>query len=529
MRGHLAIDFGTSNTLISRWDEDKQDACTIPIPDLAREISGDGRQAAWAIPSLIHYCADGQRWLGRQVLDRQLHDAPQTFRWLKRYIAARNNARRRVHGQSIGFDRAGRDFLASILLFSRQTGPDHQEAVAFTAPVEAFEYYENWLADTAEQAGIHGFRLIDESSAAALGYGLHILPGHVYLVFDFGGGTLDVSVVVIEEDDSACNGRLCRVAGKAGADLGGATVDQWLFHDILSSHGLKDSDPHVGPISRALLAACENIKERLTFQEEVQWDLPLPEGLAARPWRFTRKDFGRLLQANRFEAIIDRTVRRALRQAWDKGFSEEDIQSVLMVGGSSLMPAAQQALVRFFGREKVRMDRPLDAVARGAAAFVSGQAFYDFIQHDYAIRYVDPEQGQYQFHTIVKRGTAYPTRSPVATLSIKASYDQQEQLGLAVFELGSRQAAAGPVELVFDPSGAARLIELDPETQVQRTRFWLNENAPTFLDADPPAQQGDKCFSVDFHVDDNKRLLITARDLRSGRTVMEKRPMVKLS
>ena len=85
--------------------------------------------------------------------------------------------------------------------------------MAFTVPVEAYEHYEDWLATVAEAAGVRRFRVIDEPSAAALGYGAHIQAGDVYLIFDFGGGTLDVSVVLVEEPDAAPAGR---PAGGAG-------------------------------------------------------------------------------------------------------------------------------------------------------------------------------------------------------------------------------------------------------------------------------------------------------------------------
>src|SRR5207244_10907527 len=98
------------------------------------------------------------------------------------------------------------------------------EEIALTVPVEAFEHYENWLVGVAEAAGMPRFRLLDEPSAAALGYGAVIQAGEVYLIFDFGGGTLDVAVVLVEENQPETVGRRCRVLGKAGVDLGGASV-----------------------------------------------------------------------------------------------------------------------------------------------------------------------------------------------------------------------------------------------------------------------------------------------------------------
>ena len=85
------------------------------------------------------------------------------------------------------------------------------------------------------------------------------------------------------------------------------------------------------------------------------------------------------------------------------------------------------------------------------------------------------------------------------------------------------------MELVFDPSGAARLVEVEDDELDRRSHFWINEETPTFLDAEPPADQGEPCFGVEFGIDANKRLLVTANDLRTQKTVLKDYPVVKLS
>jgi molecular chaperone DnaK len=223
-------------------------------------------------------------------------------------------------------------------------------------------------------------------------------------------------------------------------------------------------------------------------------------------------------------------VRAALNGARERGYDEDSIQAALMVGGSSQIPAVQRTLRQIFGRERVRFERPLDAVARGAAAFIAGVDFYDHIQHDYAIRYVNPAKGKHDFKTIVTRGTSYPTSGPVARLSIKASYENQPHLGIDIYELSEqRQRTRQAIELVFDPSGAARIRPLTPDDQERRTQFWMNENNRTFLTAEPPARHGEARFEVEFHIDENKRLTINARDLLTGRLTHKDYPVVKLT
>jgi molecular chaperone DnaK (HSP70) len=533
MPGRLAVDFGTSNTVVAVWDEARREGLPLFIPDygVRRASAGEDGEGVALVPSLIHYAEGNRRWLGQQVHQHNLYESEGTFRWMKRYIAHRSPIKRRLHGGEVSYLDAGRDFLAAVLASATAQLDLHGEEIALTVPVEAFEHYENWLAGVAEAAGLPRFRLIDEPSAAALGYGTHIQPGHVYLIFDFGGGTLDVAVVLIEEQEAVAGGRRCRVLGKAGVELGGMVLDGWLFQEVLRRNNRRDSDDDVRRLSRALLAECERAKERLSVQERAEVAVVDPHSGAVLSTELTRGDFEAVLDQHEAFTKIDGTVRRALNMARERGYDEDSVRAVLMVGGSSLIPSVQRAVQRMFGRERVMLHRPLDAVARGAAAFVAGVDFYDHIQHDYAIRFVNPKKGGYDYRPLVARGTPYPTAAPVARLTVKATYDGQPQLGISIFELGERRAAqgGGPVELVFDPSGAARVVAVAPDEEDRRTYFWINEHTPTFLTADPPARQGEARFEVEFGIDGNKRLLITARDLVTGQVTHRDYPVVKLT
>ena len=529
MPGRLAVDFGTSNTVVAVWDEARQEGVPMHVPDYGR-VQQQGDEQISVVPSVIHYTADQRRWIGNQVIQQNLYHSPRTFRWMKRYISNRSPIKKRLDGQQVSHFDAGQEFLSSVLLFAATELDVGDEEIALTAPVEAFEHYEDWLTDVAEAAGMPRFRLIDEPSAAALGYGAHIQPGDVYLIFDFGGGTLHAAVVLIEEEQEARAGRRCRVLGKAGADVGGMTVDQWLFQEVLRQNKRSDDDEDVRQVSNALLAECERAKERLSFHERADVSVMHPHTGAVLGMEFTRDRFEDLLDEHAAFNTIDRTIRRALNAARERGYSEDDVAAALMVGGSSQIPAVQRTLRRIFGRERVMLNRPLDAVARGAAAFVAGVDFYDHIQHDYGIRYVNRQQGGYDYRLVVERGTPYPTENSAVRLTVKAAYDGQTRLGIAIYEIGERRRRGKQaMELVFDPSGAARISPVTLDEDDRRTHFWMNEGNPTFLTAEPPAKRGEGRFEVAFSIDGNKRLLITARDLQTGRTIYRGYPVVKLT
>ncbi|TYB45424.1 Hsp70 family protein [Actinomadura chibensis] len=542
MAGRLGIDFGTSNTVVAAWDEATGQATTLHIPDYGRYFGGGngGGEPVPVVPSVIHYAEGGRRLVGDQVLAANLYDAAGTFRWMKRYIANRSPVRMAAGGRRLSHFAAGRDYLAAVLGSAALEAAAAGEEVALTAPVESFEHYEDWLAEAAEAAGLPRFRLLDEPSAAALGYGAHLRPGNVYLVFDFGGGTVQAAVVRVQDDDDHTGtGRACRVLGKAGDDIGGATVDQWIFEELLARNGRDDSAGEVRRVSRALLVECERAKEALSDpardHAEVSVVNPATGTVLGIDLVRSGGDGGRtvgfeeLLDRRELFARVDRVVRRALRAAAGRGYDENDLAAVLMVGGSSLIPSVRRTLERIFGRDRVLSDRPLDAVARGAAAYAAGAGFHDHVQHDYAVRWFDRESGRYEYRVCVRAGTAYPTAEPVDTMTVRATGDGQRELGIAIYELGGRRGGGADTELVCDPSGAWRVRALSPDEEDGRNRFWINEGNPMFLEADPPATAGQARFRMEFGVDGNKRLLLTARDLVTGRVTHRDHPVVKLT
>jgi molecular chaperone DnaK len=532
MTGRLAVDFGTSNTLLAVWDEDKKEGMPLHLPEFGRTYL-QGSEEISVIPSLIHYApgsGDGRRWIGEQVLQKRLYDSPRTFRWMKRYISHRSPYKVNLDGRQLTPFIAGKDFLTTLLVYANQELDFRDEEIALTVPVEAYEHYENWLVSAVESTGINRYRLIDEPSAAALGYGAHIQPGNVYLIFDFGGGTMHASVILIEPEDVPGRNRRCRVLGKSGKDIGGSTIDQWIYEEILRLNGFESGDEAIRTISNTLLVECEKLKETLTFSDQADLRVISPDSAVTLSASLSRTAFEELLEQHALFSEIDQTVRSAINNARERGYDQDKILAALMLGGSSQIPSVQKALRQIFGKERVYLNRPLDAVARGAAAFVAGVDFFDHIQHDYAIRHINPVKGDYDYRTIVNRGTPYPSSDPVARLVVKASYTGQKKLGIGIFEIGSQASRTpGALEIVFDPGGAARIMPITPREEEQRSVFWMNEHNPTFLIAEPPAKQGEARFEVEFNIDSNKRLTLTARELSTGSLALKNYPVVKLT
>jgi molecular chaperone HscA len=208
--------------------------------------------------------------------------------------------------------------------------------------------------DAAKLAGLEVLRLLNEPTAAALAYGLEKRKDGLFAVYDLGGGTFDVTVLLLEDG-------LFQVKSTGGdSQLGGDDMDRALASHLLEVHGL--SGDALSPAERrAALQAARSIKHALTDTTEVEVDLA---ALTKKPtvFRFTRAQLSELVRP-----LIERTgvaCRRALR---DAGLKAEEIDGVILVGGSTRVPAVRAYVADLFGKEPLADIDPEKVVALGAA------------------------------------------------------------------------------------------------------------------------------------------------------------------
>jgi molecular chaperone DnaK (HSP70) len=534
----IGIDFGAANTVVARWDENLGRGEPIPLDgiDLFREANEGVTQRV--VPSLIAYSHSGdQRWIGAQVTSRpDLLTDPDlaVFQSTKAAVTgravdiARTVGERKVTGRAAAAQFLG-DVTALALL---AVGADDLEIVA-TAPVETFDAYRDWLVrEVGDGLGAVRLRVVDEATAAAVGYRARMNPGEVLCVFDFGAGTLDISVVRVQEPDEAGAGSGVRTIAKAGLDLGGNHIDAVLAEWAARQAGVPEGDA-VGynRVFRLLLASAEAAKVTLTSHDRAVIDATDPATGARYRARISRPEFDQLLRDTDILGRAGRGLRKALDDAAARGYPSGEISAVFLVGGSSLIPAVQDLLRMQFDPSVVHLDRPLEAVAAGAAAIAGGQELHDHIQHDYAIRHVAARTGTYEFETLVQAGTAYPTAEPVKSLTIKAIHPGQRRLGIAIYELAhaTYRDASADLEIIFDSGGGARTIAVGAQQRQEQAMLWLNEDSPTFLVADPPADAGTNRFRLDFRIDAQKRLTVSAFDLKRKLWVLDRQPVVRLA
>jgi len=527
-----AIDFGTSNTVVCRWNAATQAPETLFLDGLSLKLAANPP----LVPSLLYVenAAIPQVVAGQAVRDRGLDLAtdPRFFRNFKRGIGTDiRGFLPELEDRTVTFELAGQWFLERVIrqIQQQEGGLD---SLVITVPVDSFEAYRLWLSQVCGSLQVEQVRMLDEPTAAALGYGL--AAGSTLLVVDFGGGTLDLSLVKLDKsasgsqpmgfllklgqktlEESGQKVKTARVLGKAGQNLGGADIDNWLLDYFVTEQGV--------PVSPLTLRLAERLKIQLSEQPEATEAYFNDETLETYELQMGRDRFQTLLEEKGFFQQLDNALVGVLRQGRQQGIEPEDIDAVLMVGGTSQIPAVQNWIRQHFPAEKVRAERPFEAIAQGALQLHQGTEVKDFLYHSYGIRYWDRRNNRHGWHPIINEGQPYPMEKPVE-LYLGASLENQPSIELVLGELG-REATA--TEVYFEGD---RLITRTLDTGTTPVRP-LNDTpeARSIAKLAPPGQPGSDRIKVLFRVDGDRFLRLTVEDLFSGETLMDDRSIIQLS
>ncbi|MEG4343592.1 Hsp70 family protein [Microcoleus sp. A003_D6] len=527
----IAIDFGTSNTVVARWNQALQQPETLKLPGL----SAISAQNPPLIPSLLYVedAAQSKVILGQQVRDRglDLSGDSRFFRNFKRGIGTSvQGFVPELDGQLITFERVGEWYLSQIVNSIREL-PLPVDSLIFTVPVDSFEAYRHWLGKVSESLQVEQVRMLDEPTAAALGYGL--ADREILLVIDFGGGTLDLSLVRLDAsadkkplgfilkwgekllaESSAQKAKVARVLAKAGQNLGGSDIDNWLVDYFFKTQNLAKS-----PITTRL---AERLKIQLSLVNkavEVYFD---DENFESYELELDRERFESILAEHQFFDNLDECMNQVLQQARRQGLEIGDIDAVLLVGGTVQIPAVQRWVEQYFDPAKIRCDKPFEAIAQGALQLSQGIQVKDFLYHSYGIRYWNRRENCHSWHSLIKSGQSYPMSEPVE-LVLGASLENQPSIELIVGELG---AETGGTEIYFDGD---RLItrQLAGQTSVQPLND--KDGARSIAQLTPPGFPGSDRVKILFRVDEQRFLRITVEDLLTNETLLEDKPVVQLS
>jgi Fe-S protein assembly chaperone HscA len=351
----VGIDLGTTNSLVAFVKEG--------APIVIRDRGGDG-----LLPSIVSAAPDGTMYVGREAQRRLLTDAAHTVYSVKRFMGkgvddVRDEASLlpfRVAGEAGGVVRIGlgdREFtppeISAFILrelkrraetfFAEQGEVDNEvDRAVITVPAYFNDAQRTATRDAGRIAGLDVIRIINEPTAASLAYGLDKRHAGLIAVYDFGGGTFDISILRVED------GVFQVLATGGDTHLGGDDIDLLLMHRVLAQVGWTQSAERIQEIRRAVIQA--------------KWDLSERETAELNGAPFTRAEFDALIRP-----IVDRTLEPCRQALTDAGLEASQIDEVVLVGGSTRIPLVRRLVGELFGRTPHSELNPDEVVALGAA------------------------------------------------------------------------------------------------------------------------------------------------------------------
>jgi molecular chaperone DnaK (HSP70) len=485
------------------------------------------------IPSLLYIenAAENKVIIGKTVRDRglDLSNNQRFFRAFKRGIGAEiQGFLPELDGYNITFERVGEWFLNALI----QQLSESPDSLILTVPVDSFESYRNWLSEVCQKWQIEQVRIIDESTAAALGYGTD--KDSLLLVIDLGGGTIDLSLVQLElnqnqkpqgfilkwgeklfGNNSAQKKKIARVLAKVGKNLGGSDLDNWLIDYFHENQNI--------PKSPLTIRLAERLKIALSNKTQAQEVYFNDRTLETYELKLDRQGFEEILHQNQFFPQLDNLMTNLLQQGRRNGVEIEDLDGVLLVGGSGQIPAVKSWLQQYFDESKIKCDRPFDAIARGALQLEQGLEVKDFLYHSYGVRYWNRRKNCHSWHTIIKAGQPYPMIEPVE-LSLGASVENQPSIELVIGELGAQESNT---EVYFDGDRLVTRKMKSGETCIQPLND--RESARTIAQLNPLGNPGSDRLKIEFWIDEQRFLKINVEDLLINETILKNQIVTQLS
>lgn len=377
----VGIDLGTTNSLVA--------AVVSGSPEVI--VDHDGRAL---LSSVVRYMPDGTVEVGRAALESARFDSKNTIASAKRLIGRKKadltdaanlpydlvDERSMVMIRTVQGLKSPVEVSAEILktLVARAEERLGGELVGAVVTVPAYfdDAQRQATKDAARLANLNVLRLLNEPTAAALAYGLDNEAEGVYMVYDLGGGTFDVSLLKLTK------GVFEVLATGGNAALGGDDFDHRLFCHILEQHhelGILEADD-----KRHLLDAARRAKEALTDADETRIELTLSTG-AKIDDVVTRETFDRLTAH-----LVRKTLCAVERVLADAKVEKDDVRGIVLVGGSTRMPAVRAAVRERFGREPLADIDPDRVVAVGAAMQANKLAGNTSAEDDWLLLDVTP-------------------------------------------------------------------------------------------------------------------------------------------
>jgi molecular chaperone DnaK len=479
----IGIDLGTTNSVVAVMEGGQP--AVIPNQEGGRTT-----------PSVVGFAKNGERLVG-QVAKRQAVTNPEnTIYSIKRFMGRRFNevseemklvpykavqgdhgdARVEIQGKKYSAPEISAMILGKLKEAAEAYLGEKVTKAVITVPAYFNDAQRQATKDAGQVAGLEVMRIINEPTAAALAYGLDKKKDETIAVYDFGGGTFDISILEVGDG-------VVEVKSTNGdTHLGGDNIDQrvidWLIQEFKKDQGVDVSKDQMA--LQRLKEAAEKAKIELSTLLETEINLPFLTADASGPKHLNIK-----LTRARFEQMIDDILQRSVgpcKQALqDAGVTPQQIDEVVLVGGSTRMPKVQQMVRDLFGKEPNKSVNPDEVVAVGAAVQggVLGGEVKDVLLLDVTPLSLGIETLGGVFTKLIERNTTIPTRKSEV---FSTASDSQTSVEIKVYQ-GERAMAKDNRML-----GVFQLVGI------------------------PPAPRGIPQVEVTFDIDANGILNVTAKD-----------------
>ncbi len=421
-----------------------------------------------------------KRFMGRKFMDPQVQEA---IKRLPYKVSAAPNGDARVHmgGKEYSPPEISAMILQKIKADAEAYLGEPVDKAVITVPAYFNDAQRNATKDAGRIAGLDVLRIINEPTASSLAYGMGERKNEVIAVYDLGGGTFDVSI--LEVGDGVFEVRSTNGDTYLGGDNFDEIIIDWVANEFKRENGI-DLRGDRQALQR-LKEASEKAKIELSSTLSTEINLPFITADASGP-----KHLNMTLSRAKMESMVDGLIKRSIAPCEaaikDAGLSKEEVNAVILVGGMTRMPAVQEAVKGFFGKEPSKGVNPDEVVALGAAiqAGVLGGEVKDILLLDVTPLSLSVETLGGVATPLIERNTTIPTKKSQV---FSTAADSQTQVEIHVVQ-GERPMAG-------DNKSLGKFI----------------------LDGIPPAPRGIPQVEVTFDIDANGIINVSAQDKATGR------------